>query len=97
MASTSRCLLVQRSNHSWPLFNTSTVAEYNRQLNALANLRDDLMIFMNNLTIGKSDSIVLQATALAQLTATTDQLTRNALVRESFLSSKAVVLEQISM
>ena len=97
VASTSRCLLAQGSNHSWSLFNTSTGTEYNRQLNALADLRDGLMIFLNNLTIGKSDSIVLQATTLAQLTATTDQLTRNALVRKSFLSSNAVVLEQISM
>ena len=49
-------------------------------MNTLADIRDYLMMFINNLTITNIDSIILQATTMVQLTATTNQLTRFALV-----------------
>ncbi len=42
------------------------------------------MIFINNLTISQIDSIILQGSTLSQLTAMTNQLTRNALVEYSY-------------
>ena len=54
--------------------------EFTEQLNTLANIRDYLMMFINNLTITNIDSIILQATTMVQLTASTNQLTRFALV-----------------
>ena len=72
------------NNLSSTLFNTSILTEYNKQLNTLANIRDYLMIFINNLTIIGIDSIILEATALVQLTTSTNQLTRYALVRSFF-------------
>jgi len=62
--------------------NTSALAEYNQQLNSYANVRDYLMTYATNLPITTSDSIKLQASTLAQLTATTNQLTRAAAVKE---------------
>ena len=60
------------------------LGKYNQQLNTLANIRDYLMIFINNLTITGIDSTILQATTLAQLTSSTNQLTRHALVRSLY-------------
>jgi hypothetical protein len=50
--------------------------KYNQKLNALANVRTYLMMFISNLTITTVDSIKLQASALTQLTEATNQLTR---------------------
>ncbi|CAF0758584.1 unnamed protein product [Adineta steineri] len=60
-------------------FNESALTEYNKILNAQANLRDYLMTFTSDLLITTSNSIKLQSTALAQITQSTNQLTRAAL------------------
>jgi 2-phosphoglycerate kinase len=62
--------------------NASALAEYNQHLNSYANVRDYLMTYTTNLAITTSDSIKLQASTLAQLTETTNQLTRAAAVKE---------------
>jgi hypothetical protein len=60
--------------------NASALAEYNQQLNIYANIRDSLIIYTVNLAITIPDSIKLQASALAQFTQATNQLTRTTLV-----------------
>jgi hypothetical protein len=60
--------------------NASALAEYNQQLNVYANIRDSLIIYTVNLAVTIPDSIKLQASALAQFTQATNQLTRNTLV-----------------
>ena len=65
--------------------NQSDLIEFSEQLNQLANIRDYLMIFLNNLTITDINSIILQATTMVQLTATTNQLTRHVLVKKQIL------------
>ena len=55
--------------------------QFNQELNSQANLREYLITFTTNLSITTANSIKLQASALAQLTQTTNQLTRNTLVR----------------
>ncbi|CAF0834260.1 unnamed protein product [Adineta steineri] len=60
-------------------FNQSALVEYNKILNAQANLRDYLMTFTTDLLITTSNSINLQSSALAQITQSTNQLTRAAL------------------
>ncbi|CAF1567400.1 unnamed protein product, partial [Adineta steineri] len=60
-------------------FNDSALTEYNKILNAQANLRDYLMTFTTNLLITTSNSIKLQSSTLAQITQSTNQLTRAAL------------------
>jgi hypothetical protein len=63
------------------------MTKYNQKLNALANVRDYLMMFTSNLAINTVDSIKLQASMLAQLTEVTNELTRTALVNAiAFLS-----------
>jgi hypothetical protein len=62
-------------------FNESALTEYNEQLNSQANVRDYLMPFLTNLPITTSNSITLQASSLAQLTQSANQLTRTASVR----------------
>jgi hypothetical protein len=64
---------------STPL-NDSALIEFNAQLNSYANIRDYLMQFTTNLAIMTSDSIKLQASTLAQLTQSTNQLTRSSVV-----------------
>jgi hypothetical protein len=58
----------------------SALIEFNAQLNSYANIRDYLMQFTTNLAIMTSDSIKLQASTLAQLTQSTNQLTRSSVV-----------------
>ncbi|CAF4148171.1 unnamed protein product, partial [Adineta steineri] len=60
-------------------FNESALTDYNKILNAQANIRDYLMTFTTNLLITTSNSIKLQSSALAQITQSTNQLTRAAL------------------
>jgi hypothetical protein len=60
--------------------NASALAEYNQQLNVYANIRDSLIIYTVNLAVTIPDSIKLQASALAQFTQATNQLTRTTLV-----------------
>ncbi|CAF4382376.1 unnamed protein product, partial [Adineta steineri] len=60
-------------------YNESALTEYNKILNAQANLRDYLMTFTTDLLITTSNSIKLQSSALAQITQSTNQLTRAAL------------------
>ncbi|CAF1336506.1 unnamed protein product [Adineta steineri] len=59
--------------------NASALAEYNKQLNVYANIRDSLVTYITNLPITTVDSIKLQASSLAQFTQATNQLTRNSL------------------
>ncbi|CAF1261744.1 unnamed protein product [Adineta steineri] len=61
------------------MLNESTLLEFNKKLNIQANIRDYLISFTTNLIIANSDSIKLQASALAQLTQATNGLTRNAI------------------
>ncbi|CAF4347982.1 unnamed protein product, partial [Adineta steineri] len=64
---------------SMPL-NESALIDYNTELNSLANVRDYLVTFITNLLITTSNSIILQASSLVQLTQITNQLTRNTLL-----------------
>jgi hypothetical protein len=57
------------------------LTQYSYQLNNLAAVEEYLMMFINNLTIANINSIILQGSALSQLTAMTNQLTRNTLVK----------------
>ncbi len=66
---------------SQALDNISNLTEYNHQLNMFAAVQEYLMMFIDNLTIAKIDSIILQGSTLSQLTAVTNQLTRNSLVK----------------
>ncbi len=54
--------------------NASALAEYNKQLNTYANIRNSLIPYMVNLPITTVESIKLQASSLAQFTQTTNQL-----------------------
>ena len=54
------------------------MAKFNQELNSQANVRDYLMTYTTNLLISTSNSIKLQASSLAQLTQSTNQLTRTA-------------------
>jgi len=51
--------------------------EYEEELNSQANIRDYLILFLINLPITTSNSILLQASSLSQITQSTNQLTRN--------------------
>jgi hypothetical protein len=74
--------LLKVNNYLCSLCNDeSNYTDYNQQLNTFAAVQEYLMIFVNNLTISRMRSVILQASTLSQLTATTNQLTRNALVR----------------
>jgi len=61
--------------------NKSALDEYNKGLNAQANVLQYLIPFTTNLPITIPNSIKLQASSLAQLTQATNQLTRTTLVR----------------
>ncbi|CAF4436070.1 unnamed protein product, partial [Adineta steineri] len=60
--------------------NESALIDYIIELNSLANVRDYLVTFITNLLITTSNSIILQASSLVQLTQITNQLTRNTLL-----------------
>ena len=61
--------------------NESALIEYNKELNVYANVRDYLIPFTTNLVVATSNTIILQAFSLSQLTQSTNQLTRTAAVR----------------
>lgn len=65
--------------------NQSIYNEFTEELNRLADIDDYLMMFINNLTITDINSIILQATTMVQLTSSTNQLTRFALVKSHSL------------
>ncbi len=65
--------------------NTSALIEYNKQLNSQAQIRDYLMPFVTNLIIATSNSIILQASSLVQLTQATNQLTRTTAVKINYI------------
>jgi hypothetical protein len=56
--------------------NDSILMELNKQLNEHANVREYLMMFINNLSVITPDDVKLQSSVLAKLTGTTNQLTR---------------------
>ncbi|CAF4400000.1 unnamed protein product, partial [Adineta steineri] len=56
------------------------LVEYEKDLNNQANVRDYIITFITDLAITTSNSIILQATSLVQLTQSTNQLTRAALM-----------------
>ena len=60
--------------------NISAAIEFKKELNSQANIRDYLITFTADLAITTANSIKLQASSLAQLTQTTNQLTRTFLV-----------------
>ena len=66
--------------------NVSAAIQFKEELNSQATIRDYLIIFTNNLAITIANSIKLQASSLAQLTQSTNQLTRTTLVRFTFPS-----------
>ncbi len=61
--------------------NDSILMELNEQLNKHANVREYLMMFIKNLSIKTPDDVKFQASILAQLTKTTNQLTRKSAVK----------------
>ena len=61
--------------------NLSALADYKRQVNRLANASEFLMSRVTYFAVTTSENIKLQASSLTQLTQTTNQLTRNSLVR----------------
>ncbi|CAF4144587.1 unnamed protein product, partial [Adineta steineri] len=73
----------QTSQVSSRPLNESALIEYNKQLNSYANSREYLMTFITKLAITTSNSVQLQATALAQITETTNELTRTTLMTAS--------------
>jgi hypothetical protein len=60
--------------------NESALLEYEQGLNAQANIREYMMTFAGSLPLTTSNSIKLQSASLSQLTQSTNQLTRMALV-----------------
>ncbi|CAF3657316.1 unnamed protein product [Rotaria sp. Silwood1] len=65
-------------------YNVSALIEYNRQINIYANARDYLITFTTNIVVTNVNSIKLQASSLAQLTQSTNQITRT----DSMLTSE---------
>ena len=77
--------------------NESVLAAFNQQLNNYANVRDFLMIFTNTLAITTVNSVKMQASSLSQLTQSTNQLTRSALIIASHKCYQlAVVLRSMA-
>ena len=78
-------------------FNQSTLIEFNKNLNSQANVREFLMSFTTDLAITTSNSIKLQSSALAQLTKSTNQLTRTTLtIASNKCYQLSVALESLS-
>ncbi|CAF1390512.1 unnamed protein product, partial [Adineta ricciae] len=76
-------LTSQNSVASQTTVNESALVDYNKELNSQASLRDYLVTFISNLAITTSNSITLQSSSLAQLTQSTNQLTRATLTLAS--------------
>jgi hypothetical protein len=70
--------------------NKSALAEYEKELNFQANLREYVIQSVINLTITTPNSIKLQSLSLVQLTQPTNQLTRTTLVGFSFCLQKSL-------
>jgi len=71
----------QVSSSSSQTNNQSAMIDFENELNSLANTREYLIPFLTNLPIlTTSNSIKLQSSTLAQLTQTTNQLTRQSLI-----------------
>jgi hypothetical protein len=66
--------------------------EYNKEINSHANLREYLISFTTNLAITTVNSIKLQASTLAELTQTTNQLTRTTLVKKLIFILKNLII-----
>lgn len=60
--------------------------KYEDQLNLFSAVEEYLLMFIDNLTIVSINTVILQGSTLSQLTSTTNQLTRNALVSCLILS-----------
>ena len=58
--------------------NESALIEYEKELNAQANIRDYMMNYIINLLITTVNSIKLQSASLIQMTGSTNQITRSA-------------------
>ena len=82
-SSITSILIFQNSISS---YNQSALIEYDKQRNSLANIRSTFAKFIPNIAILGSSSIQLQATMLVHLTQSTNELTRQTLVRDSFRS-----------
>lgn len=78
-------------------FNQSAFIEFNKDLNLQANTREYLMSFTTDLAMTTSNGIILQSSSLAQLTKSTNQLTRKSLVIASDRCYQlSVALESVS-
>jgi hypothetical protein len=64
--------------------NESVLAEYKQQLNEHARLREHILPFAAKIKFVDADSIKIQASALAQSTAITSELTREISVSSRF-------------
>jgi hypothetical protein len=64
------------------ILNQSALNEFNKEINSYANVQEYLITYTQNLAITTSSSIQLQSSTLAQLTKSTNQLTRTTLVRK---------------
>jgi hypothetical protein len=67
-------------------FNQTILDEYNKELNIYAMISEYLINLTSNLIIAGSNSIIFQSTLLVQLTESSNQLTRLASVKKSFIS-----------
>jgi hypothetical protein len=65
--------------------NQTMLAEYERGINSQANMRENLVEYFDKMLISTASTIKIQATSLAQLTQSTNQLTRTTLVRSTCL------------
>ena len=62
----------------------SVLAEFKRNTNIHADVRDALIFYLTDLEITTPHSVKLQASVLAHITQATNQLTRNALVQSPY-------------
>ncbi|UJR07107.1 hypothetical protein I4U23_011395 [Adineta vaga] len=69
----------QISHENSMLLNQTALEEYEKQVNIYANVREYLITSTSKLAITTANSVKLQATALAQLTSATNELTRTTL------------------
>ncbi|CAF3684254.1 unnamed protein product [Adineta steineri] len=70
----------QYSQGNFTSLNDSALIAYKKELNSLANVRDQLIKYMVDLQVFDSNSLKLQSLSLAQLSESTNQLTRTVLM-----------------
>lgn len=73
--------------------NNSIDADYNEQLNIHARVRDYLLTYLANLPHSTMENIQLQASVLSQLTKSSNELTRNAIVKKHFSLNYSLLVQ----